>query len=259
MQHCLGGGMRQKMIMGNWKMNGRLDQINNLLSDILINLPKESDTTSVVFPPAIYLPLVNQILTNSQIKIGAQNLYPADFGAYTGELSAPMLKDFGCSYVLVGHSERRRIFHEDEKFIAEKFHHVKEHDIIPVLCVGETLAERQQGLTEEVLARQLSAVSHLNENTFKNCVVAYEPVWAIGTGQTASPEQAQAAHLFIRESVASFDKDTASALTILYGGSVTDKSAAALFAMPDVDGGLVGGASLDAQQFVEIVKCINCY
>jgi len=251
--------MRQMFVMGNWKMNGRIDQITTLLHDLLMSLPEQMDPACVVFPPAIYLPLTQTLLDKSCVSFGAQNVYPKDAGAYTGELSAPMLKDYGCRYVLVGHSERRHVFHENEKFIAEKFHHVKDHDMIPVLCVGETLNERERGLTEQVLTQQLLAVTGVGSHFFQNCVVAYEPVWAIGTGRTASPEQAQAAHSFIRDLVATFDENDASHLSILYGGSVNDKNARSLFAMPDVDGGLAGGASLNAEQFVEIVKCINCY
>ena len=251
--------MRRKIVMGNWKMNGRLDQVTALMQDLLNYLPVKTNTDCVVFPPSIYLPLAQTLLAESQISFGAQNVYPKDAGAFTGELSAGMLGDYGCRYVLVGHSERRHIFHEDEKFIAEKFHHVKDHDMIPVLCIGETLQEREQGLTEQVLTKQLLAVTTVGNQFFKNCVVAYEPVWAIGTGLTASPEQAQATHLFIRDLVAKFDKNDANQLSILYGGSVNEKNACSLFSMTDVDGGLVGGASLNAQQFVEIVKCINCY
>ena len=251
--------MRQTIVMGNWKMNGRLDQIKRLLQDLITYLPEHIDTQCVVFPPTIYLPLAQAILAKSAVNWGAQNVYPQDAGAYTGELSAGMLSDFGCRYVLVGHSERRHLFNEDEKFVAEKFHHVKDHDMIPVLCIGETLDERERGLTEQVLTRQVSAVTGVGCDFFKRCVVAYEPVWAIGTGQTATPEQAQSVHVFIRSLVAEFDKNDANQLPILYGGSVNEKNALSLFAMPDVDGGLVGGASLNAQQFVEIVKCINCY
>lgn len=249
--------MRNKLVIGNWKMNGRLDTITSLLHDFIEMIPNKLTSTCVVMPPAIYIPFVRQQLANTHIKWGAQNIYPAENGAFTGELSAPMLLDYGCSYALVGHSERRHVFHEDEKFVAEKFHHVKDHDIIPVLCVGETLSERENGLTEEVLARQLSAVTHKGSNCFQKCIVAYEPVWAIGTGHTATPAQAQEAHAFIRGFVAEFDKDNAKTLSILYGGSVNDKNAHSLFEMPDVDGGLVGGASLHARQFVEIVKCIK--
>ena len=168
-----------------------------------------------------------------------------------------MFKEFGVKMILVGHSERRHILHESEKFVAEKFHHVKDHDMIPVLCVGETLEQREKGLTEAVIAQQLAAVQLDNRMVFNQCIIAYEPVWAIGTGQTATPEQAQEAHAFIRSWVEEREKENAASLSILYGGSVNEKNAKSLFSMPDVDGGLVGGASLDAKQFVEIVKCIN--
>lgn len=251
--------MRKNLVMGNWKMNGRLDQVGALLNDLLTMLPKQPEADCIVLPPAIYLPFVSERLAGSAIGWGAQNVYPKEAGAYTGELSAPMLQDYHCQYVLVGHSERRHLFHEDEKFVAEKFHHVKDHGMIPVLCIGETLAEREQGLTEQVLAKQLLAVTNTCSQSFANCVVAYEPVWAIGTGKTATPEQVQAVHEYIRELVAKTDPVNEKNLSILYGGSVNENNAHALFAMPDVDGGLIGGASLNARQFVEIVKCINCY
>jgi len=250
--------MRNHIVMGNWKMNGRIEQIGALLHELLALMPESSGVDCVVLPPAIYLPYVNELLTGTAIAWGAQNVYSQDSGAYTGELSAPMLQDYACQYVLVGHSERRHLFHEDEKFVAEKFHHVKDHGMIPVLCIGETLTEREQGLTEQVLAKQLLAVTNTGSNFFDKCVVAYEPVWAIGTGQTAMPEQVQAAHLFIRDLIGKVDQGNAQNLSILYGGSVNENNAHALFAMPDVDGGLIGGASLNARQFVEIVKCINC-
>ena len=251
--------MRKNLIIGNWKMNGRLEQVGALLRELLALLSEQAGVECVVLPPAIYLPYVSSQLTGSAIAWGAQNVYPMDAGAFTGELSGPMLQDFDCKYVLVGHSERRHLFNEDEKFVAEKFHHVKYHGMIPVLCIGETLAEREQGLTEQVLAKQLLAVTHTGNHCFENCVVAYEPVWAIGTGQTATPEQVQSVHVFIRDLVAKVDESNAQTLSILYGGSVNENNAHALFAMPDVDGGLIGGASLNARQFVEIVKCINYY
>lgn len=248
--------MRFKLVAGNWKMNGHLQQVIQLTTQ-LRDLLESGSAQVVVMPPAIYIPQVSDLLAGSNIKIGAQNVYPKDFGAYTGELSAPMLKDYNCHYVLVGHSERRHGFHEDEKFVAQKFHHVKDHGMIPVLCVGETLSEREKGQTEAVIARQLLAVSENDKHCFQGCIIAYEPVWAIGTGKTASPEQAQEVHQFIRSLIASICTNSAERLSILYGGSVNEKNAKALFSMPDVDGGLVGGASLNAEQFVEIVKCIN--
>jgi len=252
-----GAYMRQKLVMGNWKMNGSLEQVSLLLSNVLQQLPGNTGAHCVVFPPTIYLPKTQDLLRGSSIRWGAQNVYPRDSGAYTGEIASAMLRDYGCHYVLVGHSERRQLFCEDEKFVAEKFHHVKDHDMIPVLCVGETLAEREQGLTEHVLKKQLLAVTHAGQDAFKNCIIAYEPEWAIGTGKTAAPEQAQTIHEYIRGLVSEFDQVDANKLPILYGGSVNEHNARSLFTMPDIDGGLVGGASLNAQQFVEIVKCIN--
>ncbi|QMT58873.1 triose-phosphate isomerase [Legionella sp. PC997] len=249
--------MRHKIVAGNWKMNGQLQQVIQLSNELKQSLNSINDVQVIIIPPVIYIPQVRDILAECNIKVGAQNVYPKDFGAYTGEISAPMLKDFNCRYVLVGHSERRHCFHEDENFVAQKFHHVKEHDMIPVLCVGETLVEREKGQTEQVIAKQLLAVSEQDKNCFRDCVVAYEPVWAIGTGKTASPEQAQEVHQFIRKLVAEINYSDAGRLPLLYGGSVNENNARALFAMPDVDGGLVGGASLNAKQFVEIVKCIN--
>ncbi|MGL6029882.1 MAG: triose-phosphate isomerase [Legionella sp.] len=248
--------MRKKIIAANWKMNGQISQVTELTQQLNEMLMFNKHAEVVLFPPALHIPLVSELLQPT-IKIGAQNVYPKDSGAYTGEISASMLHDFNCNYVLVGHSERRHIFHEDEKFVAQKFHHVKEHGMIPILCVGETLKEREDGQTEQVISSQLLAVSQNNEECFRNCIVAYEPVWAIGTGKTATPEQAQEIHQFIRTLVASKNKSDADALTLLYGGSVNEHNAKALFSMPDIDGGLVGGASLNAKQFVEIVKCIN--
>ncbi|KTD07487.1 triose-phosphate isomerase [Legionella jamestowniensis] len=249
--------MRKQIVAGNWKMNGNIRQIKALCEQLVVLTKGLKRANCLVFPPAVYLELVQQELKESTIQWGAQNVFPQDSGAFTGEVSGSMLKEFGCSYVLVGHSERRQIFGEDEKFVADKFHHVKEHGMIPVLCVGETLEERTKGLTESVITKQLLAVTETDNHCFSHCIVAYEPVWAIGTGQTALPEQVQEVHGIIRALVAKIDRNDANQLSILYGGSVNEKNASALFAMPDVDGGLVGGASLNAQQFVDIVKCIN--
>ena len=203
------------------------------------------------------MPLTQALLTNSLIEWGGQNCYPEISGAFTGEHATTMFKEFGCRYILVGHSERRQLFNEDEKIVAKKFHHVKEHGMIPLLCIGETLEQREQGLTKSVLANQLKAVSANDELSFYNCIIAYEPIWAIGTGKTATPSQVQEIHAFIRNEISSLGKVSGSNVSILYGGSVNANNASALFAMPDVDGGLIGGASLNAQQFVEIVQCIN--
>ncbi|HAT2066892.1 TPA: triose-phosphate isomerase [Legionella pneumophila] len=249
--------MRQKIVAGNWKMNGQIQQVTELVSQIEELISFDCAAQVAVMPPSIYIPTVRDCLRTGKIVVGAQNVYPKDYGAYTGELSAPMLKDFGCRYVLVGHSERRQFFHEDENFVAQKFHHVKDHGMIPVLCVGETLSERENGKTEQVIAQQVLAVSAKGKDCFRDCVVAYEPVWAIGTGKTATPEQAQKVHQFIRDLVREINDSDAKHLTLIYGGSVNENNAKALFSMPDIDGGLVGGASLNAKQFVEIVKCIN--
>lgn len=249
--------MRQQIVAGNWKMNGQIEQVIQLTTQLKEQLNPILSTQVIIMPPAIYLPLAKELLEDSVIALGAQNVYPKDSGAYTGELSAPMVKEFNCRYVLVGHSERRQYFKEDEKFVAQKFHHVKDHGMIPVLCVGETLSERESGQTEQVISRQLLAVFESNDNCFRNCVVAYEPVWAIGTGKTASPEQAQEVHQFIRGLIAEINYSDAERLSLLYGGSVNEQNARGLFSMPDIDGGLVGGASLNAKQFLEIVKCTN--
>lgn len=249
--------MRQKIVAGNWKMNGQKYEIVDLLQQIKTRLNEKEQQRSVVFPPSIYIPLVQEILEESMVQWGGQNFYPQDKGAFTGEISAPMLVDYGCRFVLVGHSERRQIFNESEKFVAEKFHQAKEHGMIPVLCVGETWEQREKEQTLSVLEQQIAAVTKKSSNWFDKAIIAYEPVWAIGTGKTASPEQVQLVHKAIREIIEKFDSCQSEKVTILYGGSVNEKNAASLFEMPDVDGGLIGGASLNAQQFVEIVKCIK--
>lgn len=249
--------MRQQWVMANWKMNGNQSQIYALLHHFLEHLSTSEQAHCVIFPPAVYLPLLTSTLKDSKMHWGPQNIYPAESGAYTGEISSLMAQEYHSRFVLVGHSERRQYFAENENFVAKKFHHVKDHDMIPVLCVGESLQERQQGLTKEVIARQLLSVTDGQEAVFNRCVIAYEPVWAIGTGQTASTEQVQEVHAHIRQVIATCEPEYSARVSILYGGSVNAQNAASLFSMPDVDGGLVGGASLDAEQFVEIVKCIS--
>lgn len=249
--------MRKKIVAGNWKMNGRIDSIKLLLEDLCHFLPEKTSAECIVLPPSIYLSMVETSLRERNISIGAQNIYPAEAGAYTGELSVSMLKDFSCNYVLVGHSERRTLFAETEKFIADKFHHVKEHDMIPILCVGETLEDRERGRTETVLANQLAGIAEYDSYAFRNCIIAYEPVWAIGTGKTASPEQIQQVHSILRSLISDLGEENGNHVSLLYGGSVNETNAESIFAMPDVDGGLIGGASLNARQFVEIVKCIK--
>ena len=250
--------MRKKHILGKWKMNGRLTQVIALVDALLVACSSSPEANIAVLAPAIFIPKVSEMLQQSVLRFGAQNVFPKDFGPYTGELSGPMLVDYHCDYVLVGHSERRQFFYENEKFVAEKFHHVKEHGMIPVLCVGETEQQREQGVTEQVLMQQLAAVVDGHSSTvLQGCVIAYEPVWAIGTGKTATPEQAQSVHKFIRDFLSQYGRQEAAMVPIVYGGSVNRTNARDLFAMPDIDGGLIGGASLDAQQFGDIIKCIN--
>lgn len=248
--------MRQKYVMANWKMNGSINFIAEFFKVFFSQFSKTEPQKCVIFPPSLYMQEVFEKTKDSFVKIGAQNVFYLDSGAYTGEISSAMLSDFNCKYVLIGHSERRNIFHEAEKFVAKKFHHVNDHGMIPVLCVGETLAQRENGQTKQALTQQLAGVLNSN-NDFKNAIIAYEPVWAIGTGKTASLEEIQDAHGFIRSLIAQYDKAVADNISILYGGSVNEVNAESIFNLTDVDGGLIGGASLDPKKFVEIVKCIK--
>lgn len=237
-------------------MHGSFSSIQVLLKALVIQAQEVDGVELAVFPPAVYLQAVREQLTGSSISWGSQNVYPENAGAFTGELAGPMLTDLECRYVLVGHSERRTLFGESNRFIAQKFRHAKECGIIPVLCIGETLEQRQQGQTEAVLMQQLDAVYEIGES-FSASVIAYEPVWAIGTGQTATPDQVQAAHSLIRGYIHQKEGEMAQALQILYGGSVTPETASELFTLDDVDGGLVGGASLVVDRFMGIIRCIN--
>ena len=249
--------MRKKVIAANWKMNGSHAWLAQYFQKFLASFDNNK-IDCLFFPPAVYLREAIEII-NSQpnCAVGAQNSYCQDSGAYTGEVSTAMLKDIGCRYVLVGHSERRQIFCENEKIVAEKFHHVKEHDMIPVLCIGETLQQRKSGSAAEIILQQLLSVIETDKKAFENSIIAYEPIWAIGTGQTASPQEAQDMHAIIRQQISTISDCNAENVSIIYGGSVNESNASALFSMPDVDGGLVGGASLDAQKFLDIVKCIK--
>ncbi len=247
--------MRKKMVAGNWKMHGSRFSVLPLLHAIKEGVHGLSNVDVVVFPSFVHLHLVEEVLADSLMGWGAQNLHISEFGAFTGEVSGPMLVDYGCQYVLVGHSERRMLFHEDLMQVASKFKAALQFGLQPVLCIGETLQQRERGETESVLVDQLESVIHtVSINLFKHAVIAYEPVWAIGTGLTATPEQAQAVHAFIRGHLAKHHVDVANTVRILYGGSVKADNAKGLFAMPDIDGGLVGGASLDANSFIEICR-----
>jgi len=249
--------MRKILVAGNWKMNGSKAMVNSLLDGLLEGSRDQRNVDMAVFPPFPYLAEVQRKLEGSEIAWGGQTVNPREKGAHTGEVAASMLLDFACRYVLVGHSERRSIYGESDEDVAERFAAALEAGLEPVLCVGETLEERESGITESVVGRQLDAVlERSGVKSFENAIVAYEPVWAIGTGKTASPEQAQAVHAFIRDKFAALDAIIAGQLRILYGGSVNGSNAADLFAREDIDGGLVGGASLKAEDFLAIRNAV---
>jgi triosephosphate isomerase (TIM) len=244
--------MRKKLVAGNWKMHGSLAENAALLAAIK---PALAGIEAVVCVPFPYLAQAQAALAGSSIAWGAQNVSEQSKGAFTGEVSAAMLLDFGCKYVIVGHSERRSLYGESDALVASKYKAAQAAGLTPILCVGESLDERESGVTEAVVARQLDAViDAAGVRSLANAVIAYEPVWAIGTGKTASPEQAQAVHAFIRGKIAALDADVASQLLIQYGGSVKAANASELMAQPDIDGGLIGGASLVADEFVAICR-----
>jgi len=245
--------MRRPLIAGNWKMHGSRAENAELIEAMLLGLPDQTPFDIAVCPPFVYLWEVGRLLKASSIALGAQSVCAEQVGAFTGEASAAMLKDVGCKYVIVGHSERRAIYKEDDALVARKFLAAQAQGLIPILCVGETLEERERGQTMQVVSRQLTAVLDLaGVAALRAAVIAYEPVWAIGTGKNATPEQAQEVHAHIRTAVAGRDAKIAADVRILYGGSVKAANARELFAMPDVDGGLVGGASLKADEFLKI-------
>ncbi len=247
--------MRQKLVAGNWKMNGSKASIKELLDGIKKGIGDVVDSEVAVCPPAVYLGEVEAQLSGTPIAWGAQNLSTEASGAFTGETSAEMINDFNCKYVLVGHSERRTLYGEDDAIVAKKYAVARAAGLKPVLCIGETLEERESGVTEEVCARQIAAVIELEGiAALADGVIAYEPVWAIGTGKTASPEQAQEVHAFIRKSLAEQDANVAEKVQILYGGSMNAGNAADLLSQSDIDGGLIGGASLKAEDFLTICR-----
>ncbi len=250
--------MRQQIVAGNWKMNGTTASIETLLSDLLQGIAVQSPAEIVVFPPFPYINQVATQLAGSHVHWGAQTLSANQVGAYTGEIAAEMLTDLRCRYVIVGHSERRSLYNEDNVTVAMKFAQAKKHGLTPILCVGETLEQRQAEQTQQVVGEQLEAILNLADGVqgLSGAVLAYEPVWAIGTGMTATAEQAQAVHQVLRQKISALDATVAQQLPILYGGSVKPDNAKGLFAMPDIDGGLIGGASLEAGQFVEIINSI---
>ncbi|TKC09048.1 triose-phosphate isomerase [Pedobacter frigoris] len=252
--------MRKKIVAGNWKMNLNYAEGISLFSEIvnMVRDEKKGDQQAIICAPFIHLNSLAQ-LGGSTVSIGAQNCHQKESGAYTGEISAKMIKSVGCEYVIIGHSERRQYFAESDELLAEKTVITLQNDLIPIFCIGETLDERNNGSYFEVLKSQFQkGIFGLEGNDFSKIVIAYEPVWAIGTGLTATSEQAQEVHAFIRKEIdAKYGVEIAENTTILYGGSCNPKNAAELFAQKDIDGGLIGGASLKSRDFVDIVKTFN--
>jgi len=247
--------MRQSLVVGNWKMNGSVQKNQSLLESLKQGIGSVQHAEVAVCPPFVYLQQVSELLKGTVIGWGGQNLSQQEPGAFTGEVAASMLGDFGCKYVIVGHSERRALYGESDELVAEKFAKAQSVGLIPILCVGELLEQREAGETENVVKRQLDAVINLQGvASLAKSVIAYEPVWAIGTGKTATPAQAQDVHAFIRGRIAQQDAGVAEKVQILYGGSVKGNNAVELFAMTDIDGGLIGGASLKADDFLTICQ-----
>ncbi len=250
--------MRQPLVAGNWKMNGSRASIRELLDGVKAGMGEVKTAEVAVCSPHIFLCEVQQQLEGSAVAWGGQDISVHESGAYTGETAGSMLAEFGCKYVIIGHSERRTYHGETDQVVAEKFVAARKAGLVPILCIGETLEERESGITEEVVGRQVDAViAHCGVETLGEGVIAYEPVWAIGTGKTATPEQAQEVHAFIRGRVAEANAAVAEGLRILYGGSMNPGNAAQLLAQPDIDGGLIGGASLKAADFLAVATAAN--
>ncbi|MGD2136762.1 MAG: triose-phosphate isomerase [Gammaproteobacteria bacterium] len=250
--------MRQPLVAGNWKMNGTLESVTALVEGIKSGLDSVTTAEMAVCPPYVYIPQVATLIAGTGISLGAQDVSDRESGAYTGEVAPNMLADVGCRYAIVGHSERRSIYGEDNEFTARKFAAARGAGLLPILCVGEQLEEREQGVTEQVVAGQLDAVIDLQgAEALGDAVIAYEPVWAIGTGKTATPEQAQEVHAYIRGRLAALDAGVAEQVRILYGGSMNAGNAGDLLAMADIDGGLIGGASLKPGDFLAIGRAAN--
>ena len=247
--------MREKIVAGNWKMNLDLNEGKELIIDI-VGRGVNENVTSIISPPFTHLQTFKTMLSHTNIALAAQNCHQQDEGAFTGEVSVKMLKSVGVQYIILGHSERREYFQEDSLSISFKVNNVLKHGLKPIYCCGETLAQRQDGEHFETIRLQIEqGLFQLNELELFNCIIAYEPVWAIGTGETASPEQAQEMHVFIRNTIASrYGEITANNISILYGGSVKPSNGNELFACSDIDGGLIGGASLDADSFIALTN-----
>ena len=250
--------MRQVLVAGNWKMNGSTESIRTLLDGVKAGMGDVKNAEVAVCAPAIYIPLVEELLNGSAVSWGGEDLSVHESGAYTGEIAASMLNDFHCKYVIIGHSERRTYHNESDELVAQKYEAAMNAGLVPIFCIGETLDEREQGITNDVVARQVDAViNKLGVAALAKGVIAYEPVWAIGTGKTATPEQAQEVHAFIRGRIAESDATIADAVQILYGGSMNAGNASELLAQADIDGGLIGGASLKPDDFLAIAKAAN--
>ncbi len=250
--------MRQPLVAGNWKMNGSRESVFELLKGIREGVKSVIGAEVVVCPPYVYIPEAQGQLHGSPVGLGGQDLSLHQQGAYTSEVSGAMLVDFGCRYVIVGHSERRSYHAESDQQVAEKCQLAIATGLVPILCIGETLEQREQNATEDVVARQLEAViAQCGVKALEDCVIAYEPVWAIGTGKTATPEQAQEVHGFIRGMIAQQDSAVAAKVRILYGGSMKPSNAAELISKSDIDGGLIGGAALNAVDFLGICKAAS--
>lgn len=248
--------MRQPLVVGNWKMNGTRASATALAQSIIAGLGDNSADIAIC-APFVYLPSLSELTQGTKLGLGAQNVADKASGAYTGEVSASMLKEFGCQYALVGHSERRTYYGDNDELVAERFCQAQTQQLIPILCIGETLEQREADQTFAVVEQQLDAVINLaGINALSAAVIAYEPVWAIGTGKTATDQQAQEVHQHIRQYIAAKDASIAEKIQILYGGSAKPDNAKGLFAMPDIDGGLIGGASLDADSFLKIYNSI---
>ncbi len=246
--------MRRPLVVANWKMNGSIASIDSLVGDLVVGLESVGSGSEIVLcPPSLYVPQTHKLIDETNIHLGAQNSYHKEKGAFTGEISPTMLKDFSCEYVILGHSERRLLFGETDQEIADKFCFVHKNGLKPILCIGETAVERDLGETFNRIDSQLDVIlTTMDIDVFASAVIAYEPVWAIGTGVTATPEQAQEVHAYIRQKLAKIDQKMAENISIIYGGSVKSENAMQLFGQPDIDGGLIGGASLNSKEFIDI-------
>lgn len=247
--------MRTPLVAGNWKMNGSRESVKELINGVVAGAKSLTSVEVAVCPPFIYIADVSAVTAGSNVAVGSQDACTELKGAFTGETSIEMIKDFACQYAIIGHSERRTLYGETDEVVAKKFTVVKKAGVTPIFCIGETLEEREQGITEAVCARQIDAVfAAEGDNAFAGSVIAYEPVWAIGTGKTATPEQAQAVHAFIRQHLAKRNAEVAEKVQILYGGSMNPGNAKELIGQADIDGGLIGGASLKAEDFMAICQ-----